>query len=269
MTRNVRRVAQTWLAQGRDALILTVIEAHGSRAYRPGARMLVSEGQRVGTLGGGHVELQSVCQAEEMLAARAFDARQIVVPIAPAKAAASVRIGYTRLDAQQLAAWPETEWLFHLQLFDVGPLGTALVRVLATLDCTVDWVEARPPRDAAAPWEADTAWPDRIRRLALDAPADHVAVAPAGSFYLVMTQDPQLDLAIADAILRRADFGYFGLLGSPTQRKHYTRRLQRNGIPSDGIARMTCPIGVEGISARRPEAMAIAVAAQLLQRSNR
>lgn len=268
MNRAIRRTAEAWLAHGRDAVIVTVIEARGARAVRAGTRMLVSEGQRVGSIGGGHIELQSTCLAEELLAVRAAVPRQVSFPIGPSQRnGINVRLGFARLDATQLAAWPEQELMFHLQLYDGGQLGWPLTRILGSLDCSVDWIECddeggtvTPPNDADAPM------PERIRRYRLDVPSVHVSSGTAGGFYLVTTQDTELDLTIAEAILRRGDFGFFGLLGSHTQRQHVARRLGQRGIGSDALARMTSPIGIEGISSKRPEAQAISIAAQLLQR---
>jgi xanthine/CO dehydrogenase XdhC/CoxF family maturation factor len=41
--------------------------------------------------------------------------------------------------------------------------------------------------------------------------------------------------------------------------------LQERGVAARRIARMTCPIGVEGITGKEPEVIAVAVVAQLLQ----
>ncbi|MES1163208.1 MAG: XdhC family protein, partial [Rhizobacter sp.] len=84
MNRAIRRTAEAWLAHGRDAVIVTVIESRGARAVRAGTRMLVSEGQRVGSIGGGHLELQSTCLAEELLSIRATAPRQVSFPLGPA-----------------------------------------------------------------------------------------------------------------------------------------------------------------------------------------
>lgn len=197
-----------------------------------------------------------------MLATRAVAARHVQFLLAPARGGASARLGFARLEPSQLALLPEHEVLFHLQLFDGGHLGAALARILATVDCTVDWIEGDDAPQPITMPESDEPWPERIRRVRSTAPAEHIAIGPAGGFYLVMTQSQQLDLTIAEAILRRADFGYLGLLGSSTQRTQVARRMGQRGIASDSIARMTCPVGVEGISNKKPESMAIAIAAQ-------
>jgi xanthine dehydrogenase accessory factor len=90
-------------------------------------------------------------------------------------------------------------------------------------------------------------------------------VAPAGAYFLVMTHSHPQDEALAERILARDDVAYFGLIGSLPKRRQFERRLEARGISRARLATMTCPIGIEGITGKEPEVIAIAVAAQLLQ----
>ena len=107
-------------------------------------------------------------------------------------------------------------------------------------------------------------WPPHIRPVSVDGVEGEVATAPPGAFYLVLTHRHDLDLRIAEAILRRADFGFFGLIGSKTKRRQFIHRFEERGIAASSIARMTCPIGLPGIDGKEPETIAAAVVAQLL-----
>ena len=88
--------------------------------------------------------------------------------------------------------------------------------------------------------------------------------APPGAFYLVLTHRHDLDLRISEAILARADFGFFGLIGSQTKRARFMHRFEQRGLDA---ARMTCPIGLPGIEGKEPEVIAASVVAQLLAAS--
>ena len=92
-------------------------------------------------------------------------------------------------------------------------------------------------------------------------------LAPPGAFYLVLTHQHELDLRITEAILRRGDFAFLGLIGSKTKRQRFFHRFEALGIPAERIARITCPIGIEGIAGKAPEVIAVSVVAQLLQRA--
>jgi xanthine dehydrogenase accessory factor len=147
---------------------------------------------------------------------------------------------------------------FHVVLFGAGHVGQAIVRVLGTRACRVTWVDERE-----AQFPADV--PANVRVLWSDAPALDADDAPAETYFLVMTHSHALDQDICERVLRRADYAYLGLIGSGTKRAMFERRLAQRGIAADALARLVCPIGVPGIKSKDPSAIAVAVAAQLLQ----
>jgi xanthine dehydrogenase accessory factor len=147
---------------------------------------------------------------------------------------------------------------FDVVLFGAGHVGQALARILAGLPCRVTWVDERAER-----FPEPVAGNFRIE--VTEEPLAEVAAARAGSFFLVMTHSHPLDQALTEAILRRADFRYFGLIGSLAKRRQFERRLAARGIAAAALARMTCPIGIAGIDGKEPAAIAVAVAAQLLR----
>jgi xanthine dehydrogenase accessory factor len=98
-----------------------------------------------------------------------------------------------------------------------------------------------------------------------DDPADAVRDAPAGACHLVLTHRHDLDLRIIEAVLRRGDFAFAGLIGSQTKRARFLHRLEAAGLPPDTLARMTCPIGLPGLAGKEPAVIAVSVVAQLLQ----
>jgi xanthine dehydrogenase accessory factor len=267
MNRHVRRTAEAWLEEERPAVVVVVLEARGSAPRGPGTRMLVSAGgQSVGTIGGGHLELEAIREAHALLSSRVAP-HQVHYPLGPALGqccGGAVTLGFNLLDAKQLAVWPDPEPLFYLQLHGAGHVGSAIARILSTLDCLVDWVDERVEMFPFALFEG-AAWPDHIRVVADDGVEDEVKAAPKDAYYLVLTHNHDLDLRITEAILKRGDFEFLGLIGSKTKRARFVHRFEQRGIPGDRIARMTCPIGIEGIDAKEPEMIAVAVVAQLLQ----
>ena len=84
-----------------------------------------------------------------------------------------------------------------------------------------------------------------------------------------MTHSHPLDEAICEAVLRREDFAYLGLIGSATKRARFVKRLGEAGIPPEQLERLVCPIGLPGIESKEPAAIAASVAADLLMRRER
>lgn len=147
---------------------------------------------------------------------------------------------------------------FNVVLFGAGHVGTALAGVLATLPCAVTWV------DSLAGRFPDTL-PGNVRTRTVRVPESVVDECPPGAFYVVMTHSHPVDLAVCECVLRREDFAYCGLIGSRSKRVNFEKRLRLKGITQAALNRLTCPIGVEGISGKRPEVIAVSVAAEVLR----
>ncbi len=265
MNAYTRATAVHWLDEGRPAIVVVVLEARGSVPRGTGTRMIVSASEVVGTIGGGHLELKAIVEARALLQSGSAG-RSIHFPLGPALGqccGGAVTLGFTRLDAQAIAAWPTPRPLFHLQMYGAGHVGRAIARLLATIDCTVDWIDEREEEFPNSLF-AGTYWPAHIRSVSVDAVEAEVRNAPPGAYYLVLTHSHDLDLRITEEVLRRGDFGYLGLIGSLSKRARFIHRFEERGIPAERIARMTCPIGLPGIHGKEPELIAVSVVAQLL-----
>ena len=263
----LRALAGSWLVSRRRCIVVEVIEARGSAPRETGTRMLVSLRDTAGTVGGGHLELKAIEQARAMLRSDELAPRSEHFPLGPALGqccGGAVTLSYAPLDAAALARWPVEPPRFHLQLYGAGHVGRAIARALAPLDVRVDWIDERDDEFPSEFFEHGGPWPDHIRKVCVDAVEAEVRSAPAAAFYLVLTHRHDLDLRISEAILRRGDFGFFGLIGSKTKRQRFTHRFEQRGIADELIARMSCPIGVPGINGKEPEVIAASVVAQLL-----
>ena len=267
----LRDRAAAWLASGEQAIVVEVVAARGSVPRGAGTRMLVVADASIGTIGGGHLELKATTSARAMLAAGAGAPSEESFALGPSLGqccGGAVTLRFAPLDAAALSRWPPRVPLFHLQLHGAGHVGRAIATLLATLDVDVDWFDERD-EEFPSTTTLGSPWPSHIRRVSADAIEREVANAPSRSFYLVLTHEHALDLRIVDAILRRGDFAYCGLIGSKTKRASFVRRLAERGIDPAAIARLACPIGIEGIEGREPETIAAAVVAQLLQVASR
>jgi xanthine dehydrogenase accessory factor len=142
-------------------------------------------------------------------------------------------------------------------LYGAGHVGQALIRVLADLPFEITWID---PRASLLPEKL----PENVRPICSRSPVDEVPTAPADARHLVMTHDHALDYALCHAILVRGDFLWLGLIGSKSKGARFRSRLLRDGVPAEMIQRLTCPIGIAGVSSKQPAAIAVAIAAQLL-----
>ncbi|MFL6601670.1 MAG: xanthine dehydrogenase accessory protein XdhC [Steroidobacteraceae bacterium] len=145
-----------------------------------------------------------------------------------------------------------------LWLYGAGHVAQALIRLMGELPFEVTWIDSRAELLPAA-------LPSNVHPLCVRTPANTVSSAPAGVRFLVMTHDHGLDYALCRKILERNDFEWLGLIGSKSKGARFRSRLARDAIAAESIARLVSPIGVEGINNKWPAAIAVAVAAQLLQ----
>ena len=228
--------------------------------------MLVDRSTVFGTIGGGHLELKAIEQARTILASGERAPQTLHISLGASLGqccGGALTLRFCLLDEAQIASWPMPEPRFWLQLHGAGHVGRAIASLLAGIDCKVWWIDEREDQFPSGEL------PAHIEKVCVD-PADaEVATAPPSTFFLVLTHSHELDLRIAEAILRRDDFAYFGLIGSMTKRARFIHRFEQHGIAREAIERMTCPIGVPGITGKEPEVIAVAVVAQLLQASSR
>jgi xanthine dehydrogenase accessory factor len=148
-----------------------------------------------------------------------------------------------------------------LALFGGGHVGRALVHVLSTLPLAITWIDSR-----------DEIFPGNLADNVVCEHSEPVQAAvptlASGSRVLIMSFSHAEDLDIVAACLarqrERGDLPYIGLIGSKTKWASFRSRLAARGFSAAELDHVTCPIGIPGIADKRPEAIAIAVAAQLL-----
>lgn len=285
----------------KPTVLVTVAIAEGSCPREAGAHMRVGATTLEGTVGGGHLELRAIEIARAMLADGrerllerfalgpslgqccggvvhlAFELadatalpdagwRLVALDGAPERQLLDARPALARMATTHVATGQDgRRWLVdvitppqaHLMLFGAGHVGAALVRALAELPCRVTWVDEREDLFPAQV-------PANVTVEASDVPEALAAAAPAGTSFLVMTHSHALDQRLTEAILQRAQPGWFGLIGSHTKRKQFEHRLRARGFDGARIDAMACPIGMPGITNKAPAVIAASVCAQLL-----
>jgi xanthine dehydrogenase accessory factor len=141
-----------------------------------------------------------------------------------------------------------------LLLFGAGHVGQAIARAFSPLPFALDQRDSR--EEAGGPGVAVQDEAALIEAAAAAGPDDYV---------LVLTHNHDLDYRLTRAALA-ARPRYLGLIGSATKRARFERRLREDGFDEADLARLTCPIGIPGLKSKAPEIIAVAVAADLLQR---
>ena len=254
------------------AVLVQVHAAEGSVPRGVGTWMAVFEDALMATVGGGHLEFQAIAQARELLSGGAASEPVIQrFALGPSLGQCCGGVVHLRFeyasafDAAALKARFQSQ-LTPVALFGGGHVGHALVRVLSALPFALTWVDSR-----------DGVFPDDLASQVMTEHSDPVQAAvrylAPQSRVLIMSFSHAEDLEVLAACLQRqrgqADLPYIGLIGSKTKWASFSSRLRSRGFTPDELAHVTSPIGVPGIAGKEPEVIAVAVAAQLLQRSTK
>ena len=235
-------------ARGIGTTLVTILETEGSAPREGGTKMLVTPDGQTGSIGGGHLELEALEKARALLAdatARPHIERYALGPSLGQCCGGSVTLLFEPFAADSWQVW----------IFGAGHVGKALVHQLAGLPLRATLADARPA-------QFPDALPANCTKLVEPVLEDAVKDVPSGAAALVMTHSHDLDLALVERLLRRGDLAYVGLIGSASKRKRFEARLSAKGVDWKALV---CPIGLTDIDDKHPHAIAIGVAAQLLQ----
>ena len=258
---------QQALALG-PALLVRVEHTEGSVPREVGAWLAVQPGRVIGTIGGGHLEFEAITRARTILDGAPLPVgtqRYALGPSLGQCCGGVVHLRYALLQTDDAATLDQRlrPTGTPVALFGGGHVGQAIARQLAELPYALHWIDSR---DEIFP--ADTA--PNVRCEHSDPVQAAVADLVPGSLVLIMSFSHAEDLEIlAQCLLRvreKNDLPYLGLIGSKTKWATFRHRLEARGFNEADFARVTCPIGVPGIAGKQPEVIAVAVAAQLLQR---
>ncbi|MGI9271785.1 MAG: xanthine dehydrogenase accessory protein XdhC [Woeseiaceae bacterium] len=314
-------------AAGERVVVVTVAGIRGSAPREVGAKMIVTENETLGTIGGGQLEYQCSRLAFDLLGddetpkLRKFplgssmgqccggvvdilfepiatglpvwlqDLRALYGQREPAVIATHIDgehhkcvitadnvygttadtvgidiLGRARygLDTGRIAHRSDNWFLelvvgsdLNIAVFGAGHVGSAVVQALSSLDCNIRWVDSRRNMLRHAP--------ANVRAIETPEPSLEVAAMPPGSCFLVMTHSHALDFEICDRILQRRDAAYCGLIGSQSKRRRFEKRYRAQGMPDEQLRQLVCPIGVAGISGKKPAEIAVAASAEILQ----
>lgn len=249
------------------AVLVTVTDTQGSVPRERGAWMAVLAGATIGTIGGGHLELQAIARARDRLAQSVIEPEARRVALGPSLGQCCggvVQLAFETVNAMNSEALRArlSSAGRPLALFGGGHVGRAIVRLAGELPLALTWIDSR---DEIFPPDV----PINVRCEHSNPVQTAVDELAPGSAVLIMSFSHAEDLDIVAACLQRqrlrGDLGFIGLIGSRTKWATFRRRLAGRGYSDAELATVTCPIGLPGISGKEPGVIALAALAQVLR----
>ena len=225
--------------------------------------MVVSAASVAGTIGGGRLEWDAIETARIMLSGKS-KSRAISVALGPAigqccggKVTLAIAAG-TPADVQQLQALEATHRKAcpSVLIHGAGHVGRALASALSLLPFHTTLIDSRAE-------ELERFGGTGVEIIHTTTPVGLAESAPTGAAHVIMTHSHALDSLIAAAVLERGDFRYLGIIGSKTKKALFRKAFRETGFAEEQIRRVICPIGGRAVKDKRPEVIAVMVAAEI------
>lgn len=244
--------AATLKKRGESFVMVTVLTVRGSAPRDAGTKMLVTADRIVGTIGGGHLEYLATGKARELLASGEECQRMEDIPLG-AKLGQCCG-GHVSLLFETFVSRHPT-----VAVFGAGHVGRELVTILSRLPLRVTWLDGRAE-------EFPTPMPEGVNRVLSNDLVDEVTDLEPGSLVVILTHLHPLDYALAEAVLKRGDAAWVGVIGSQTKAARFRMRLEHRGFSPEQIAQLRCPMGLSTVPGKHPMEVAVSVAGELIAR---
>jgi xanthine dehydrogenase accessory factor len=242
------------LKKGRQAVLCILYFKEGSGPRDLGAKMLItSEGEAIGTIGGGEMERMLVSKALEVMKegkpytyhfAMGIHAREDMIPI-NSKCGGEVKLFMDLIKPDP-----------RLIILGSGLIAQAVARYAKDCGFTVIVVDDAKTATVENFHEVtlvNSKYPESLRSVDIRT-SDYVAMLHGETEFEIK--------GLRYAVVANPD--YIGLLGSRNKRREHVKQLKSEGYSEEIVDRIKGPIGLE-IHAETPEEIAISIVAELIQ----
>jgi xanthine dehydrogenase accessory protein XdhC len=256
------------------SVIVTMAMVRGHAPRNGGAKMVVSADGLFGTVGGGNLEATAIDRARDLLSAGAAEPELLTLTLSDKS---TTEYGVQCCGGEVTMLLEPVRVVPSVAIFGIGHVGLELARILSRHEIELDLIDSRAemiaPERLGAPGApgasgAQGALADAVANVRvhhLPVPEAGLALLPPGAHVLIMTHDHVEDLAIVDTALRTDGVASIGLIGSRSKWARFQKQLRETGHDDAALARVTTPIGIPGIRSKDPAAIAVSVAARIMQ----
>ncbi len=251
MSEEVYRAVVRALDEGERAALVTIVSTGGSTPQRVGAKMLVYEdGRTAGTIGGGCYEHDAAGKAREAM--RLQRPQLVSYSLNDDLAAESGLICGGRMDVYIEPIEPAPQ----LYLVGAGHVSVEVARLAQLVGFRVHVVDDREKFANA------DRFPDA--EIVVDDIGEWLGRAelPASAYVVVVTRGHRYDHEAMKHLAARPA-RYLGLIGSRAKVLRIFEALADDGVPTDRLAAVHAPIGLD-IGAVTPAEIAVSIVAELV-----
>jgi len=250
------RTMATLLDEGSSFVLVTVLESTGSTPRKSGAKMIVlADGRTIDTIGGGKVELRATEDALDALKRGVSRVAEYELRETGDNALGMVCGGQTKVSFEVHV--PSRTLL----IVGAGHIGQKLCPMARLLEFRVVVVDSRPEFATAELFpQADqviVGHPKDVASLVRIDERTHVVIVTHGHIH---DKDALRAVATSGA-------AYVGMIGSRSKVKTVLSELLEEGVPSEAIARVRAPIGLD-LGGHTPGEVSLSILAQIVAEQN-
>jgi len=231
--------------------LLSVLNVKGSSPRDQDAKMVVTNDEIWDTIGGGRLEHELVIRARELLAKqeRTHELKDVILGPEMGQCCG----GKLTVLIEIFPAEP-----FVLAVFGAGHIAQRLMPLVDELPGKKYWVDQRAE------------WINKLDLLNTEKvidedPIEFVNQLPKNFCALVFTHEHWLDFQLVEAMLRRDDGYYVGLIASKSKITRFRSSLLSDGITEQQMSKLISPVGLASVPGKLPAEVAVSIAAQLIQ----
>ncbi|WP_413289078.1 xanthine dehydrogenase accessory protein XdhC [Bdellovibrio sp. HCB337] len=234
------------------AALVTIIKAKGSTPRDIGTKILITDTEFFGTIGGGQLEELVIEKAREILRTHQSPER---VPFPLCIKANQCCGGFVEVFVETINTGPQ------LLIFGAGHVAQAIVKTLEGAPFQIHMIDPR------AEWlEKAPSFVTRHVNSGREFIDQHSHWSTEKTYAVVMTYDHDLDQDLVEKLSEKST-KYLGLIGSKTKWQRFQKRLLEKGLASTQLEKVRCPIGLP-IGGKSPAEVAISFAAEVVQIQN-
>ncbi len=239
--------------RGEEAALVTIVSATGSTPREVGTKMLVrSDGNLVGSIGGGSVEAQVCRQAMEVIKTGKPQRLHISLTGREGEEAGMICGGDMEVFIEPILSSPT------LYIFGGGHISRSVAKIGKLLGFKIAVIDDR----------AEFANPERFPEAELILAEDfHQAFSKLkidkSGYIVIVTRNHQNDELVLELALG-TQAKYIGMIGSKNKNKTIFSHLLTKGISQELLDKVHAPIGLE-IHAQTVEEIAVSILAEIIK----
>lgn len=242
-------VLQNLKQKAQPVALVTIIKTLGSTPRDVGTKLLVTDAEFFGTIGGGQLEDLVIEKAREVLKTQQAPER---VPFPLCLKANQCCGGFVEVLIETFNTGPQ------LLIFGAGHVAQAIAKTLEATPFQVHMVDGRNE------WlEKAGSSVIKHKDSGQEFIDQYASWNPEKTYSVVMTYDHDLDQELIEKLLSKK-MKYLGLIGSHTKWQRFQKRFLEKGLTPESFSKVHCPVGLP-IGGKTPQEVAISFAAEIIQ----